>query len=102
MAEEQPGVNINIGGPEKDDDKTETLVCNWCREPHRVTPAYKKEVISRGEKDLRELREKEPEAELVDVEDTWTCGRCTLHLLGLPGFFKTDCHDHAVPEIRKD
>jgi len=93
---EDAKLNIHIHAP---GEKTESLTCNWCKEPHAVEPSYKETFLKRTSEKLREVAETHPEVELPDVEDAWTCGRCMLAMMGKePGFVRTDCHEHDVPE----
>jgi hypothetical protein len=88
-------VNVHAQG-----NKTEELVCNWCGLPHPVEPAYRQEVLERGRKEVEEYKSK---LVVFTPEETWTCGKCFLHLHGLPDFVievvKTEC-DHEVPTER--
>jgi len=97
-------LNVHIDLTPKN-DKSETLVCNWCAEPHAVDADYKEAMLERGEEQLMVLRQQYPDkAEVHELEpdQTWTCGRCLLFLCGhSPDSMRTDCHDHAVPEERQ-
>jgi hypothetical protein len=93
-------VNIHASG-----EKTAELICNWCKEPHAVEPEYKKEILERGARELKECAKELEERNIVlTPEETWTCGKCMLVLNGIPEFvrdaLKTECHDHEVPETR--
>lgn len=80
-------------------EKTEQLICNWCGLSHPVEAAYKKEILERGVRQLKELG-------LTDVtpEETWTCGACYLVVNRVPPEIakklRTEC-THEVPGERQ-
>ena len=94
----EENVNIHVRPPELE-SKTEVLTCNWCRLPHPVEPGYKSEVLARGAERIEEARKANALADAdIKPEETWTCGRCMIHLMGLPETMRTECHDHEVPK----
>src|SRR6516225_3313030 len=102
MAEE---VNVHVFPK---GEKTETLICNWCGEPHKVEAAYKEEIIRRGQERLDEVAalddpEAKKQAALMDPDETWTCGNCYLFLMfgRVSDIVQTECHDHKVPDTRQ-
>lgn len=94
MSDDELRIHLRFSG-----EKTEQLICNWCGLPHPVEPEYKKEILERGAKQLKELG-------LTDVtpEETWTCGACYLFVNRVPAELaqklRTEC-EHEVPRERQ-
>jgi protein-arginine kinase activator protein McsA len=100
MEEKQSVVNIHLRPQEGEDAKTETLVCNWCHLPHKVEPEYKQDILVRAAERLAEALEAgglTDDERALKPEDTWTCGKCMVQLLGLPTTTRTECPEHEVP-----
>lgn len=86
---EQVRIHIHESG-----NKTTQLTCNWCGLPHDVEPAYRQEILNRGD---RIIQENNLVGQLTP-EETWTCGACYLFLHNLPAL-RTECN-HTVPRER--
>jgi len=87
-------------------EKTASLTCNWCQEPHQVEENYKSEILERGKEHIEENKEEIEKRNIqITPEQTWTCGKCMLFLHkvpeGLIDGIQTDCHDHEIPKERK-
>ena len=93
--------DVNIHVRPQEEAKTEVLTCNWCHQPHPVSPAYKDEIVARGAERIAEAKAANAladESANIKPEETWTCGKCMIYLMGLPETMRTECHDHEVPE----
>jgi hypothetical protein len=93
---DKPDIGLHITNQAAPEDETETLVCNWCDEPHPATPEYKAAVLKRGAEAIAEIKEQAQACGLTP-EQTWTCGKCIVTVYGVEDTLKHDCHDHSVP-----
>lgn len=101
MGNAMPDIRIHIHR-QGTEPKSAELICNWCQEPHAVEPSYREEALKRGAKEIAKLKADNHEMpDDLTPEQSWTCGKCLVHLEGLPSEFKTDCHEHEVPTERR-